>query len=61
VYDREGAPETGIVVGRLDTGERFLAHTPTDRALLENFAANEQVGRAGHVDFDGERNCFVPA
>lgn len=61
VYDREGAPETGIVVGRLDTGERFLAHTPTDRALLENFAANEQVGRAGHVDFDGERNRFVPA
>lgn len=60
VYDREGAPETGIVLGRLESGERFLSHTPEDRGLLEDFAANEQVGRSGRVDFDGERNCFHP-
>jgi len=60
VYDREGAPETGIVLGRLESGERFLSHTPGDRSLLEDFAAHEQVGRAGRVDFDGERNCFHP-
>ena len=61
VYGREGAPETGIVVGRLDTGERFLAHTPTDRSLLESLVADEAVGRTGRVNFDGERNRFVPA
>lgn len=60
LYDRDGAPERGIVVGRLDGGERFLAHTPPDRALLEAFAAREEVGRRGRVRHVGERNVFEP-
>lgn len=47
VYDREGAPARGIVLGRTEAGRRFLANTPADRALLEDFVAREEVGRAG--------------
>ncbi|HUO05098.1 MAG TPA: acetyl-CoA acetyltransferase, partial [Candidatus Binataceae bacterium] len=28
VHDRMGAPETGIIVGRLENGARFIAHAP---------------------------------
>jgi acetyl-CoA C-acetyltransferase len=60
-YDREGAPERGIVVGRLLDGRRFLAHTPGERALLEEFVAREGVGRGGVVSHEGGRNIFTPA
>jgi len=49
LYDREGRPERGIAVGRLDDGRRFLANTPDDPAFLEAFAGAEQVGREGRV------------
>ena len=61
LHDREGAPERGIVVGRLDDGRRFLANTPRDRALLEAFAAREQVGAPGRVRPGDERTLFEPA
>lgn len=61
VYDRSGAPERGIVLGRIEDGRRFLAHTPDDRALLEAFVAEEQVGRQGRIDFSDERNRFDPS
>ncbi|HTF33644.1 MAG TPA: acetyl-CoA acetyltransferase [Myxococcota bacterium] len=60
-YDREGAPERGIVVGRLLDGRRFLAHTPGERALLEDFAAHEGVGRKGAVSHENGKNLFTPA
>jgi acetyl-CoA C-acetyltransferase len=60
-YDREGAPERGIVVGRLLDGRRFLAHTPGERALLEDFATHEGVGRKGAVAHQGGKNLFTPA
>jgi acetyl-CoA C-acetyltransferase len=62
VYDRDGAPERGIVVGRLvEGGHRFLANTPPERALLEELTAAEAVGRLGHVRCEDGENRFVPA
>jgi acetyl-CoA C-acetyltransferase len=60
VYDREGAPARGIVLGRDSQQRRFIANTPDDRNLLENFVAVEEVGREGSLRFDGERNRFDP-
>jgi acetyl-CoA C-acetyltransferase len=62
VYDREGAPARGIVVGRLAAGGgRFLANTPDDRALLEDLLTREGVGRRGEVRCVEGANRFVPA
>ena len=46
-YDREGAPERGIVLGRYDDGARFLANTPVE--ILADFVTEEQIGRTGTV------------
>ena len=60
LYDREGAPSRGIAIGRLESGDRFLAGTPSDRATLEAFAAREEVGRRGRVRHVDGRNLFEP-
>jgi acetyl-CoA C-acetyltransferase len=60
VSGRDGRPETGIVVGRLQTGERFLAHTPDDPALLEDWMTSEAVGRRGVVRAASPCNIFTP-
>jgi acetyl-CoA C-acetyltransferase len=60
-YDRDGAPARGIVFGRLDDGRRFLANTPTDRALLESLTRVEAIGRRGRVSPGDETNLFEPA
>jgi acetyl-CoA C-acetyltransferase len=60
LYDREGAPQRGIAIGRLESGARFLANTPGERAALEAFAAQEQVGRRGRVRCVSGRNLFEP-
>jgi len=52
-YDREGAPQLGIVIGRLDDGRRFIANVPADdRALLESMTEREFVGARGAVGHD---------
>jgi hypothetical protein len=60
-YGRDGAPQRGIVVGSLASGERFVANTPAERDFLEAFVAAEQVGRAGVVRPAGERLRFEPS
>ena len=60
-YGRDGAPERGIVVGRLASGERFVANTPSERAVLEAFVAVQQVGRSGVVRPVGEQLRFEPS
>ncbi|MCK6554615.1 acetyl-CoA acetyltransferase [Candidatus Binatia bacterium] len=60
VYARDGAPEKGIVVGRLSDGSRFVANTPSDRAVLESLTEREGVGRAGTVTSGGGLNRFDP-
>jgi acetyl-CoA C-acetyltransferase len=61
LYGRDGAPERGIVIGRLDDdGTRFIANTSSDREDLEQFVAVENVGRSGKVSVRDNRNHFEP-
>jgi acetyl-CoA C-acetyltransferase len=60
LYGRDGAPERGIAIGRLDDGSRFLANTPDERDVLERFAAVENVGRRGVVSSRDGHNRFEP-
>ena len=59
-HDREGAPQTGIVLGRLDDGRRFLAQTPPGRDLLEDLMRTEAIGRTGQVTRQDGRHRFDP-
>jgi acetyl-CoA C-acetyltransferase len=61
LYARDGAPARGIVLGRTEAGQRFVANTPDDRDTLEAFVAVENVGRSGRVSFRDGRNRFEPA
>jgi acetyl-CoA C-acetyltransferase len=60
LYDREGAPCRGIVLGRLESGERFVANTPHDRSLLEALAAREVCGTQGEVAVRDGLGHFEP-
>ncbi|HEY2303282.1 MAG TPA: hypothetical protein VGH66_15385 [Acidimicrobiales bacterium] len=46
MHDRAGEPEVGIVIGRLGTGNRFVANV-IDRATLEVLVSEEVIGRSG--------------
>ncbi len=60
VHGRDGAPERGIVIGRLDDGRRFLANIPADdRAALDALEREEGVGRRGRVRHDPSTNTNV--
>jgi acetyl-CoA C-acetyltransferase len=62
VYDRDGDPARGIIVGRLtDTNERFLANTPEDPRLLADLAKLEVIGTTGTVGRDDGKNLFLPS
>jgi acetyl-CoA C-acetyltransferase len=61
LFDRDGSPSRGIVVGRLEDGRRFLANTPENRALAEALAATEAIGRRGAVSHSGGVNLFDPS
>lgn len=70
VFNREGEPESGIVIGRLDDGPdgqgpdgrgtRFLSNTPVDAGLLTAMTREEFVGRRGRVSYDAgtQKNTF---
>ena len=60
-YDREGVPQTGIVVGRTDAGQRFVANTPQDRTLLASIAAQELCGVEGRVNVVDGLGKFDPS
>ena len=59
VHDARG-PTGAVVIGRLDGGERFIANTAPDAALLADMQVSDYLGRAGRVHHDGERNTFAP-
>jgi acetyl-CoA C-acetyltransferase len=57
-HDRAGAPTEAIVVGRLDSGQRFFARAPHE--ILAAMEREEFVGRKGRVkNLDGV-NLFDP-
>jgi acetyl-CoA C-acetyltransferase len=68
IFNREGEPEQGIVIGRLDNGSgsrpdgrpsgRFFANTPPDRELMLAMTREEFVGRPGRVRTEDGRNVF---
>jgi acetyl-CoA C-acetyltransferase len=60
IYDRSGAPELGVVIGRLHDERRFVANTASDSTFLEDFTAIEAVGRKGRVRHIDGRNLFEP-
>jgi acetyl-CoA C-acetyltransferase len=62
LFDREGAPESGIVIGRTSDGRRFISNTPADRRLLESMTKREFIGTTGTVaQAEDGRNVFTPA
>ena len=61
LFDREGQPARGIVLGRTQTGDRFLANTPDDRASLEAFLTSQDVGSVGKLSSQDGHNHFEPA
>ena len=61
VHDRTGAPESGIVIGRLTaSNQRFLANLPSDAALLESLESEELIGVPGKVRTASGHNEFAP-
>lgn len=52
MHDRDGAPETGIVVGLLDDGQRAIG-TTTDADLLKVLVSEDLAGRRARVRPDG--------
>jgi acetyl-CoA C-acetyltransferase len=61
VHGRDGGPDRGAVIGRLDDGRRFLAVVKGDRPVLEAMERTEQIGRAGTVRHASGVNRFDPA
>lgn len=61
VYDREGAPERGIITGRSDDGKRFIANTPGDKDLLQDLVSKEGVGRKGTLSVADGMQVFTPS
>jgi acetyl-CoA C-acetyltransferase len=61
LYDREGSPARGIVLGRTQAGDRFIANTPDDRASLEAFLESHEVGSVGKLTSHDGHNRFEPA
>jgi acetyl-CoA C-acetyltransferase len=62
IFNRDGEPEQGIVIGRLENGAkpRFFANTPPDRDLMLAMTREEFVGRSGRVRSEDGRNVFDP-
>ncbi len=61
VFNRDGAPEQGIVIGRDSDDRRFIANTPADRRLLESMTKAETIGTKGTVTTSGGTNTFSPS
>ena len=61
MHDKNG-PAYSVLLGRLSaTGERFIANTPADKALLQDLQDREGLGRAGVVRHADGLNTFHPA
>jgi acetyl-CoA C-acetyltransferase len=61
LFDREGQAARGIVLGRTQNGDRFLANTPDDRDSLEAFLGSRDVGSAGKLSCHDGHNRFEPS
>ncbi len=60
MFSRAGEPERGLVLGRLATGNRFIADLPPDPELLEQLVAADPIGSKGQVSSGEPVNEFRP-
>jgi acetyl-CoA C-acetyltransferase len=61
VMHGKSGPEFSVVIGRLNqTGQRFLANTTTEPAVLADLQTRESLNRPGQVITENGRNVFIP-
>ncbi|MCB1683892.1 MAG: acetyl-CoA acetyltransferase [Pseudomonadales bacterium] len=58
LFDRSGEPERGLVLGRLENGARFVAHTSQDKSLLLQMTHEDPIDRRGSVTAGADGNRF---
>jgi len=58
MFDRSGEPTQGIILGKLQSGRRFVAHTRPDLTLLEQITRDDPIGRSGRVSSTHTTNLF---
>ncbi|MFX1571034.1 MAG: hypothetical protein ACFFCV_22065 [Promethearchaeota archaeon] len=54
IYDRNGSPEIGIVMGKLESGKRTFATISSDSKTLSKLEKEELVGKTFFVKFNNE-------
>jgi acetyl-CoA C-acetyltransferase len=59
LFGRDGNPETGLVIGRLKDGGRFIAHTESEASVLTAMLDEDPIGKPGIVTPNGNTNRFV--
>lgn len=59
-FDREGTAQSAVMVGRLDGGPRFLAHTAASAEVFSRLVTTEGVGLKGEVGQEAGLNVFRP-
>jgi acetyl-CoA C-acetyltransferase len=57
-HDREGRPNSGVIIGRLDDGSRFLSRIERDKGTLEAMTKLEFIGKRGKVKQVDDLNFF---
>jgi acetyl-CoA C-acetyltransferase len=60
VHDRDG-PKFGLIIGRLDNGQRFLAHSDPSREALVRLMEKDYMGAPGTVSTGEKTNLFTPS
>ena len=59
MHDRNG-PSFGIIFGRLNNGNRFIANTPDDKSLMNAMVLEDYLGQSGKVKSSQDINIFTP-
>ena len=62
IYDREGAPRFGVILGRADDGRRVIGRVPAEDSAAIDFltsGAGEPVGSKGRVLREGELSRWM--
>ena len=59
MHDRKG-PSFGIIFGRLNNGNRFIANTPDDKSLMNAMVLENYLGKSGKVKSAKNINIFTP-
>ena len=54
VYSRERLPIRTILLGTDDEGQRFVANTPADSAVFEQFVTENQIGKRVRVESNAD-------